>query len=152
MGTTTGMGTTSPLGTLSDPSASPASTGPSGIPLGATELNTPGVSPLQSPCPETASNSAFDGGGSIMSPACGQQTTSGAFGLSSAGASTASNADGSTMALGGSMARSGIPLGATGLGTPGESQNVMVPTAPVSPCTAQATGVLSNPATVANGC
>jgi hypothetical protein len=72
-GPTTGMGSTSPLGTLSEPSTS---SGGSGIPLGATELNTPGISPLAMPCPNTTSNGAFDGGGSTVGTACGSATAS----------------------------------------------------------------------------
>jgi hypothetical protein len=119
-----GMGATSPLGTiLSEPS--PAS-GSSGIPLGATEVDTPGISPLQMPCPNTSSNSAFDGGGSTASSVCGSATTS-----SSAGISTASGSATSTL---GSAVGSGIPMGATDLGTPGESQSIVVPDVSVTPC------------------
>ncbi len=55
-----GMGATSPLGI--SPAGS-SSTDTNKIPLGATELNVPGLSPMQAPCPNTGSNAAFDGGG-----------------------------------------------------------------------------------------
>jgi hypothetical protein len=124
-----GMGATSPLGTiplgtiLSEPSSA---SGSSGIPLGATEVDTPGVSPLQMPCPNTSSNSAFDGGGSTASSACGSATTNSSSGISTASGSTASTL--------GSTTGSGIPMGATDLGTPGESQNIIVPNVSVTPC------------------
>jgi len=125
---TSGMGATSPLGTtLSDPSSASSS---SGIPLGATELNPPGLSPLQMPCPNTTSNTAFDGGGATASSACGSSTTS-----SSSGTSTASSSTGSSLGLlTGSSSSSGIPLGAVDLGTPGESQDIAIPNVSVSPC------------------
>ena len=86
---TPGMGTTSPLGTtLSEPSSSSTS---GGIPLGATELSPPGLSPLQMPCPNVTSNAAFDGGGSTASSACGSAATG-----SSPAASTASSANSSS--------------------------------------------------------
>ena len=124
---TPGMGITSPLGMT--PSDSSSSSG--GIPLGATELSPPGLSPLVMPCPNTASNCPvrwwrLDG----ILPVAAQprrtvhpevrrrpartRLTSGL---------TAGSSDGS-----------GIPLGATDLGTPGESQNIAVPNVSVSPC------------------
>jgi len=124
-----GMGATSPLGTmLSEPSSA---SGSSGIPLGATEVDTPGISPLQMPCPNMSSNSAFDGGGSTASSACGSATTSSSSGISTASGSTASTL--------GSTSGSGIPMGATDLGTPGESQNLVVPNVSVTPCPATTT-------------
>jgi hypothetical protein len=135
-----GMGATSPLGTT--PSNSSA------IPLGATELSQPGTSPLVMPCPSTTSNSAFDGGGSTLSTACGSDT---------ANPSTASSSNGSTPGLTtGSTASSSIPLGVTDLGTPGESQNVPVPTPSVSPCSSATAGTMnstnSNGMASASGC
>src|SRR5580658_2317132 len=125
---TPGMGATSPLGTtLSDPSSTSTS---GGIPLGAIELNPTGLSPLQMPCPNTTANAAFDGGGSTASSACGSATTSASFGTSTPSGSTAS-----IMGLtAGSTDNSGIPLGTTDLGTPGESQVIAVPNVPVTPC------------------
>jgi hypothetical protein len=121
----TGMGATSPLGTiLSEPSSN---SNTSGIPLGATELSTPGISPLQMPCPMTTSNSAFDGGGSTATSACGSAATS--------GTSMASGTASGLAPTMGSTSGSGIPMGATDLGTPGESQNIAIPNVPVTPCT-----------------
>jgi hypothetical protein len=140
---TSGMGATSPLGTA--PSSS------STIPLGATELSQPGISPLVMPCPSATSNSAFDGGGSTLSTACGSNTAN------PSASTTASSSNGSTPGLTtGSAAGSGIPLAATDLGTPGESQNVPVPTPSVSPCSSATTGTPnstnSNGMASASGC
>src|SRR3984885_2654546 len=121
-----GMGITSPLGMT--PSDSFSSSG--AIPLGATELNPPGLSPLVMPCPNTASNAQFDGGGASISSGCGSTTANG-----SSGGSTASNSNTLTSGLtAGSSNGSGIPLGATDLGTPGESQNILIPNMSVAPC------------------
>jgi hypothetical protein len=137
---TSGMGATSPLGTAPSNSST--------IPLGATELSQPGISPLVMPCPSTTSNSAFDGGGST---ACGSDTAN------PSAASTASSSNGSTPGLTtGSAAGSGIPLGVTDLGTPGESQNVPVAAPSVSPCSSATTGTAnstnSNGMASASGC
>ncbi len=151
MGSTSPLGTsTSPLGTMSDPSTSSMSASASGIPLGATELNTPGISPMQSACPSASSNAAFDGGGSTFGAACSPDMAS-----SSSNSSSVANSGATTMGLGGSALGSGIPLGATGLGTPGESQSIAVPTVPVSPCTSMPSAEdLSNSTGLvpANGC
>src|SRR6202789_2041081 len=74
---TPGMGPTSPLGapsTANSPLDS-SSSGLGGIPLGSTEINTSGVSPLIMPCPGTSSNAAFDGGGSAQSNNCGSSSS-----------------------------------------------------------------------------
>ena len=133
-----GMGATSPLGTLLAEPSSNSNT--SGIPLGATELSTPGISPLQMPCPTTASNSAFDGGGSAA--ACGSAATAGM-----------SMASGTTSGLG-STSGSGIAMGATDLGTPGESQNIAVPNVSVAPCplTTSSTQLAPSGIAPAGGC
>jgi hypothetical protein len=122
---TSGMGATSPLGSTSSGMSSPDS---SVIPLGATELNVPGISPIMS-CPGTSSNNAFDGGGvDVSSPAC--SSSSPATMNSSEATSTPT-----TLGLGvGGSSGSNIPLGATGLAMPGESQQVNVPTTSVPPC------------------
>ena len=128
----TGMGSTSPLGTLSaEPPMSSTSAGIGGIPLGATELSTPGLS--QTPCPNTNSNTPFDGGGSTASTACGAGLANGSSDFSSVSGFNGSTSNGSVAGMTGSTVGSGIPLGATDLGTPGESQNVAVPG--VSSCT-----------------
>jgi hypothetical protein len=125
-----GMGITSPLGTVtSNPSSAS-----SAIPLGATELNPPGLSPLVMPCPNSASNAQFDGGGSGISSGCGSTTANG-----SPGTSTGSMFDAPTSgSTAGSSNGSGIPLGATDLGTPGESQNIAIPNLSVAPCASAA--------------
>jgi hypothetical protein len=145
---TPGMGITSPLGTLSD-SSSPSGT----IPLGATELNPPGLSPLVMPCPNTVSNAQFDGGGSSLSSGCGSATANSSFG-GSAAASNSSTLTSGLMA--GSNNGSGIPLGATDLGTPGESQNIVIPNMSVAPCSSSTSGTSmitpSNGIASAGGC
>jgi hypothetical protein len=118
-----GMGTTSPLGTtLSEPAPAMGN-----IPLGATELNQAGISPLMTPCPSTDANTSFDGGGISTSTACSSASTGNAIGTASTAADINSTAVGSA-------SPSGIGLGATDLGTPGESQTVPVPGVSVAPC------------------
>jgi hypothetical protein len=122
---TSGMAATSPLGSTSSGMSSPDS---SVIPLGATELDVPGVSPIMS-CPGISSNTAFDGGGvDVSSPGCSSssQTTTNS-------SSAASNPTTPGLGVGGSSG-SNIPLGATGLAMPGESQQVNVPNMSVPPC------------------
>jgi hypothetical protein len=128
--TTPGMGATSPLNVPSANNSSSNSTSPGlgGIPLGSTEINTPGVSPLIMPCPNASSNAAFDGGGSTLSNNCGSGTSN----TGAAGAASMSGVGGAMPGSPGSVVGSGIPLGATDLGTPGESQTTAVPS--VSPC------------------
>lgn len=142
---TTGMGATSPLGTsLSEPSSGASM---ADIPLAATELAQPGTSPLIMQCQNTSSNSSFDGGGMSASTGCSSAGTSTSSETASA---TSSGAGAGSMVE--STANAGIPLGATGLGTPGESQNISVPNLSVAPCTqtqgagnpAGSTGVISS--------
>src|ERR1700691_3808038 len=147
---TPGMGITLPLGTTLSDSSSPSGT----IPLGATELNPPGLSPLIMPCPNSASNAQFDGGGSSLSSGCGSATAN-----SSSGTSTTSNPTSTTSVSGlttGSTNGSGIPLGATDLGTPGESQNIFIPNMSVAPCPSSTSGTSmitpSNGIASAGGC
>src|ERR1700743_2626139 len=122
---TSGMGATSPLGSTSSGMSSPDS---SVIPLGATELNVPGISPIMS-CPGTSSNNAFDGGGvDVSSPACSSSSPATMN-------STEATSNPTTLGLGvGGSSGSNIPLGATSLAMPGESQQVNVPTTSVPPC------------------
>ena len=127
--TTSGMGATSPLGAPASEPSSGASTG--NIPLGATELAQPGTSPLQMPCPNTSSNTSFDGGGMSTSTGCSPAGTSSASGTASA---TPGSSGANAASMDQSTAGSGIPLGATGLGTPGESQNIPVPNLSAAPC------------------
>jgi hypothetical protein len=115
---TPGMGATSPLG--SSPSSQPSM--PGGIPLGATELDSAGLSPTGStmPCSGTAttagSSSNFDGGGIASTSTDCSSGASGSPG-------DATSATGSTLTgLTPGSAQGAVPLGATELGTPGESQ------------------------------
>jgi hypothetical protein len=116
----------------------PQSTRPTGIPLGSTEITTPGVSPLNpsqamSGCTgsgNTASAGAlFDGGG-----------------LSS-GSSTTCNSSitaASPLPSSSTVGRAGIPLGATELGGAGISPTVPVPGPVTMDGTTSASGT-SNP-------
>ena len=128
--TTPGMGATSSLNVPSagGSTSNSASSGLGGIPLGSTEINTPGVSPLIMPCPNASSNAAFDGGGSNLSNNCG----SGASNTGGSSAASMYGAGGTMPGSSGSVVGSGIPLGATDLGTPGDSQTTAVPS--VTPC------------------
>lgn len=108
-----GMLATSPL--------NPQSTRPVGIPLGSTEIATPGTSPLNpaqgmSNCPTSADSASpgalFDGGG-----------LSGNSSSACAGSAAAPPLSSSPMTVG----RVGIPLGATELGGAGISPSVPVP-------------------------
>ena len=135
---TPGMGATSPLGTMDFNAASQ----PSGIPLGATELNTGGLSPTAgtNPCSGSTTSatglagsmSTFDGGGAMPGSTSATSTTCSATASGSAIGST-SMITGSTP---GSMSSGTIPLGSTELGTPGESPTTLlpVPGVSVSPC------------------
>jgi hypothetical protein len=125
-GPTPGMGATSPLGT--SPSNAP-SADLIQIPLGVTELNPGGLSPLVAPCPSASSNAAFDGGGSMTSAGCSSTTSTNSTGTSAAFAPS-----GSTPASAAQADGTGIPLGSTELATPGESPIITNPMTPVAPC------------------
>ncbi|MEA2875864.1 MAG: hypothetical protein QOF14_1060 [Hyphomicrobiales bacterium] len=116
------IGATSPLGMT--PGSSVA---PTGIPMGATALASPGLSPL--PCPATGSTSSamsgstttFDGGGIGMGAGMsmpGSLAASGPCGTTSSGAS--SMAATSPVTPGGAT-RTGIPLGSFEIGSAGVS-------------------------------
>jgi hypothetical protein len=148
----------SPLGVGSNPSV-----GPVGIPLGATELGTAGLSPMPygspsygslssgTPCSAgaapasgmsgTLSTGAFDGGGVA---AMGTSTTGMGAGTASLGA--AAPCAGTAGAGGGSMStsppstvspggatRPGIPLGSTEIGNAGVSSAPPIPTPSPTP-------------------
>lgn len=126
-----GMSATSPLNL--------SATRPEGIPLGSTEIATPGVSPINpsqamTNCPlsgNTGSSGAlFDGGGLSGSPSlgCPNDTT------------TQSALPPSTSAVG----RVGIPLGSTELGGAGISPSLPVP-GPTSMGSTSSVSVSGNP-------
>ncbi len=145
---TPGMGATSPLGTMpSSPGSQPLGTmspipgtQAGGIPLGATEINPGGLSPM--PCAGATTPGAgssmgtglagspatFDGGGLSGSSACvpTSPTTTGTAGQ---GAGSISPTPGSS----GSSTAGTIPLDSTELGIPGESPIVTVPVPTVTP-------------------
>ncbi|WP_161499968.1 hypothetical protein [Bradyrhizobium sp. AC87j1] len=125
-----GMGATSPL--------NPASSRPEGIPLGSTEIATPGVSPLNplqgmTNCAGSgnagSSGALFDGGG--LSGGSSTTCTSGATPPSALPSSS-------------SVGRVGIPLGSTELGGAGISPSVPVP-GPTPLGSAGATNGFGNP-------
>jgi hypothetical protein len=139
---TPGMGATTPLGT---PSSTAMSAGSSGIPLGATEMNTPGMSPLISSCGNASSSSAFDGGGTNVTGSCGSATSSGTgAGTGMSGLASSTSDQTTSDAAGTAAVGSNTPLGATSLGTPGESPIITVPGVSTTPCSA-ASQANSNP-------
>ncbi len=146
-GSALGIGQTSPLGV----GGSNPAVGPIGIPLGATEFQPGGMSPLPSgtsfgtSCSATGSaasgmlgsTSTFDGGGTTGMTTSGGAPSSAtcSIGLGS-GSSNPSQTGASDASSGGSVpgqlaGRSGIPMGATQLGGAGLS-----PTATLSPTVA----------------
>lgn len=165
--TTPGMGATSPLGSLLSNAPSQANAIPlGGIPLGATELNSGGLSPTvgTAPCSSTAptspgtsgSSSNFDGGGSMSYATI---STSCASGSSAPGAAASPAAGSPITGLTPGSAGAGVPLGSTELGTPGESPAMLLPVPSISgvPCPgiSPMTGTLGTSSTSTastNGC
>jgi len=118
---TTMPGTQPPAGMLATSPLNPQSTRPVGIPLGSTEIATPGISPLNPAQSTTAcagsgnassSGALFDGGG-----------LSGTSSTNCAGSTSAVSSLPSTSTVG----RVGIPLGSTEIGGAGISPSVPVP-------------------------
>jgi hypothetical protein len=134
-GSTPGMGATSPLGSDAETGTSMSNI-QANIPMGATELDPSGISPLAMPCPTMSATGSFDGGGVATSTVCGSASTttdSSGMGVATSGLS---GSDASATGAGVTASSSaGVPLGATGLGTPGESQGAAISTPPVAPCT-----------------
>lgn len=153
---TPGMGLTSPFGMSA---ATSGSVGPAGVPLGATELATPGVSPAPpgtlgsgfTICSSVvgAGSSAtglFDGGGvsSDMSPMAPGETNSSSAsacnqtsGAGSAGTLQSTTASPSTTAP---LGIGTIPLGSTELGSVGLSPTPCPLTGPTLPIDGSVTG------------
>jgi hypothetical protein len=140
-----GIAATSPLGIIPG-----ASVPPTGIPFGATELASPGLSPLTdgtagmtgvgttcsaigSPSSGISGASTYDGGG--MGPGMGTSLPgSGVIcGASPSGSASSTAAMSSTAS--GNMAGTGIPLGSVEIGNAGVSPLVVVPTPSASPST-----------------
>src|SRR5438445_4758391 len=126
---TPSVGATSPLGMT--PGSSVA---PTGLPMGATQLASPGLSPL--PCTTTGSASSamsgstttFDGGGTGMgtgSSLPGSATMSGPCGTTAS--SNASSAAATSPTTPGGAARTGIPLGSFEIGSGGVSPMPVAP-------------------------
>lgn len=130
---TPGIGATSPLGGAP---SSPIS--PIGIPLGATELSSPGLSPVplgagsSSTCSATTGTiSIYDGGGMTVGSGAGSTSMSGTCG---AGANTGAPPPPTQWSASpGGVARPGIPLGSFELGSAGVSPMVVIPAPSVQP-------------------
>lgn len=117
---TTVPGIQSPTGMLATSPLNPQSTRPVGIPLGSTEITTPGISPISPAQSMTgcagsgnaaSSGALFDGGG-----------LSGTSSTNCAGSTAAASPLPSTSTVG----RVGIPLGSTEIGGAGISPSVPV--------------------------
>jgi hypothetical protein len=164
---TPALGLTSPLG-----GGPGAPVGAAGIPMGSTEITSPGVSPLlssstgngtacstvgTSPSGMFGSTATFDGGGTTsgtmatsgMSTSSGTLDTSGLSGMCGSGSSsiaassTPTSTSTSPIAPGG-VARTGIPMGSTEIGNLGVSSAAAVPALSVSPFA----GIAGNPASL----
>ena len=116
VGPTPGMGATSPLGTMNFNAPS----GPVGIPLGATELNTGGISPLAGGtlCPSVAgtagsSTGMTTSGSGISGPSTGMMTS----GSGIAGSSSTSTFDGGGASVGSACVPAATGTGGTSAGT-----------------------------------
>jgi hypothetical protein len=141
-GTMPGIAATSPLSMV------PGAVPPTGIPLGATELASPGLSPLidgtvgmtgvGTTCSAIGSSSSGisgastdDGGGMGLGMATSLPGSGVICGASPSGSASSTAAISSTAS--GNVARTGIPLGSVEIGNAGVSPLVVVPTPSASP-------------------
>ena len=133
---TPGIAATSPLG-MSGSSQTGTSVGPTGIPLGATELTSPGISPmLTDPTGMMGSTCSVDGSAStgISGGISGVSTYDGGglavgggmLGGSAAPCSAASSGVASSASPSGAS-RTGIPLGSVEIGSAGVSPLITLP-------------------------
>ena len=133
---TPGIAATSPLG-MSGSSQTGTSVGPTGIPLGATELASPGISPMLSdPTGMMGSTCSVDGSAStgISDGISGVSTYDGGglavgggmLGGSAAPCSAASSGVASSASPSGAS-RTGIPLGSVEIGSAGVSPLITLP-------------------------
>ncbi len=148
----TGAPVPSPLGITSPLGMAPGSpVPPAGIPMGATELASPGLSGvpvgtttgtgttcLASGSPSlgiSGSSTNFDGGGLGVGTGTlpGGAATSGTCGTSSSSSASSSAATSPTSP--GGIARTGIPLGSVEIGNAGVSPLIVVPTPSLNPST-----------------
>jgi hypothetical protein len=137
---TPGIAATSPLGVVPG-----ASVPPTGIPLGATELASPELSPLTdgtagmagfgstcsavgSPSSGISGASTYDGGGMGLGMEASLPGSGVICGASSSGSTAAMSSTAS-----GNVARTGIPFGSVEIGNAGVSPLVVVPTPSASP-------------------
>jgi hypothetical protein len=135
---TPGIAATSPLGVVPG-----ASVPPTGIPLGATELASPGLSPVTdgtvgmagfgstclavgNPSSGISGVSTYDGGGMGLGMGASLPGSGVICGASSGGSPSSTAAMSSTAS--GNVARTGIPFGAVEIGNAGVSPLVVVPT------------------------
>jgi hypothetical protein len=140
-----GIAATSPLGMIPG-----ALVPPTGIPLGATELASPGLSPLTDgtagmagfgtmcsavggPSSGISGASTYDGGGMGMGMGTSLPGSGVICGASPSG--SASSTVAMSSAAPGNVARTGIPLGSVEIGSAGISPLVVVPTPMASPST-----------------
>jgi hypothetical protein len=154
---TPGIAATSPLGMTAGPSVAPT-----GIPLGATELASPGISPATNGALGMSGNgttcsaignsssgisglSTFDGGGTATGMGTslpGNAVTSATCGTGSGSVATSSPGVSSLSPVG--TARSGIPLGSVEINNAGISPPVVVP-APTIPLPAPPSSAMGAP-------
>jgi hypothetical protein len=138
---TPGIAATSPLG-MPGGSQPGTSVGPTGIPLGATELAAPGISSMLSD-PTAMASGCLAGGGGISGGISGSSTYDGG-GLAAGGmgtgtapcagasAGTASPSGSAPSASPGGASRTGIPLGSFEIGNAGVSPLITVPSPTIS--------------------
>jgi hypothetical protein len=138
---TPGIAATSPLG-MPGGSQPGTSVGPTGIPLGATELAAPGISSMLSD-PTAMASGCLAGGSGISGGISGSSTYDGG-GLAAGGmgagtapcagasAGTASPSGSAPSASPGGASRTGIPLGSFEIGNAGVSPLITVPSPTIS--------------------
>src|SRR5437763_6460744 len=118
--TTSGLGATSPLGMLGSSGATGSGTG---IPLGATEIDPGGLSPVSSSCNSgmtsmSGTSSIFDGGGSNSTgSASSTSSCTSSNNVTSAGTASPLSMPGTSSGL--TLNGRTIPLGATEIGSAG---------------------------------
>lgn len=135
---TTVPGMPPPTGMLATSPLNPQSTRPVGIPLGSTEIATPGISPLNP-------SQAMPGcAGSSTSASPGALFDGGGLSSGSSATCNGSIAAASPLPSASTVGRVGIPLGATELGGAGISPSVPVP-GPAATDSTTSIGGSSNP-------
>lgn len=118
---TTVPGMQPPAGMLATSPLNPQSTRPVGIPLGSTEIATPGISPI------TPAQSATGCAGSSNTASTGALFDGGGLSSGSAANCAGNSVAASPLPSTSTLGRVGIPLGATEIGGAGISPSVPVP-------------------------